>query len=90
MVVPLGSPPIEAASRALKAAFGRDPVFIREGGSIPIVNSFKRVLNADSLLIGFGLNDDNTHSPNEKFCLKDFHRGILTIAHLLEELALRR
>ena len=90
VVVPLGSPPIEAAGRALKAAFGRDPVYIREGGSIPIVNSFKRVLNADSLLIGFGLNDDNTHSPNEKFCLKDFHRGILTSAHLLEELALGR
>ncbi|MBX9655996.1 dipeptidase [bacterium] len=87
VVVPLGSPPIEAASRALKSAFGREPVYIREGGSIPIVNSFKRVLNADSILIGFGLNDDNTHSPNEKFSLKDFHRGILTSAHLLEELA---
>lgn len=86
IVVPLGSPGLEAAARALKAAFGVEPAFIREGGSIPIVSSFKEHLGADSLLLGFGLPDDNTHSPNEKFCLKDFHRGIKTSAHLLQEL----
>lgn len=87
VVVTLGSPGIEAAARAIKAAFGREPVYIREGGSIPIVSAFKSVLGVDSLLLGFGLNDDNTHSPNEKFRLEDFHRGILTSAHLMEELA---
>jgi succinyl-diaminopimelate desuccinylase len=86
VVVPLESHPVRAAARALLAAYGKEPVYIREGGSIPICSSFKRVLGVDSLLLGFGLNDDNTHSPNEKFCLKDYHRGALAIAHLLEEL----
>lgn len=86
IVVPLGSPGLAAAAKAIEAAFGVAPAFIREGGSIPIVASFKAHLGADSLLIGFGLPDDNTHSPNEKFCLKDFHRGIKTSVYLLDEL----
>lgn len=86
VVVPLDSSGIRAAARALKAAYAKAPVFIREGGSIPIVSIFKQLLGADSLLVGFGLSDDNTHSPNEKFCVKDFHRGAKTIAHLLHEL----
>ena len=72
---------------AIEAGFGRRPVFIREGGSIPIVNTFARELGADVLLLGWGLNDDNTHSPNEKFSLDDFHRGIQASAHLWHELA---
>lgn len=87
IVVPLDSPGVRAAARAIEAGFGKPPVYIREGGSIPIVSAFKKSLGADSLLLGFGLPDDNTHSPNEKFCLKDFHRGIKTSAHLLAELA---
>jgi succinyl-diaminopimelate desuccinylase len=87
VVVSLDSPAVRAASAALQIAYGRPPVFIREGGSIPIVSSFKRVLGIDTLLMGFGLNDDNTHSPDEKFCLKDFHRGILTSALFLEGLS---
>jgi acetylornithine deacetylase/succinyl-diaminopimelate desuccinylase-like protein len=87
VVVPLDSPPVKGAARALAHAYGKEPVYIREGGSIPICSSFKKVLGVDSLLLGFGLNDDNTHSPNEKFCLKDYHRGALAIAHLFEELA---
>ena len=51
-------------------------MFIREGGSIPIVTSFKQKLGADTLLLGWGLDDDNTHAPNEKFSLSDFHSGI--------------
>jgi acetylornithine deacetylase/succinyl-diaminopimelate desuccinylase-like protein len=86
VVVPLDSPPVKGAARALSHAYGKEPVYIREGGSIPICSSFKKVLGVDSLLLGFGLNDDNTHSPNEKFCLKDYHRGALSIAHLFEEL----
>lgn len=87
---PLDSPGVRAAARALAEAFGRNPVFIREGGSIPIVSDFKRVLGADALLLGFGLNDDNTHAPNEKFRLKDFHRGVMASARLMEELAQAR
>jgi acetylornithine deacetylase/succinyl-diaminopimelate desuccinylase-like protein len=87
VLVPVESPAVEAAKRALRAGFDREPVFIRNGGSIPVVHTFREVLNVDCLLLGFGLPDDNTHSPNEKFCLKDFHRGIKTSAHLWQELA---
>ncbi len=65
---------------------GRPPVLIRNGGSIPLVSTFMEQLKVDCLLLGFGLPDDNTHSPNEKFSLRDFHRGIKTSAHLWWEL----
>jgi acetylornithine deacetylase/succinyl-diaminopimelate desuccinylase-like protein len=87
VLVPVKSPAVEAAQRALRAGFGREPVFIRNGGSIPVVNTFREELKVDCLLLGFGLPDDNTHSPNEKFSLKDYHRGIKTSAHLWQELA---
>lgn len=67
--------------------FGKAPVYIREGGSIPVVTAFAERLGIDTLLLGWGLNDDNTHSPNEKFCLADFHRGIKASAHLWDELS---
>lgn len=86
VVVSLDSPPVAAAARAIERGFGRAPVYIREGGSIPIVNAFRARLGADCLLLGWGLDDDNTHSPNEKFCLADFHRGIRASACLWEEL----
>jgi succinyl-diaminopimelate desuccinylase len=87
VVVPLESPFMSAAARAIEQGFGRQPVFIREGGSIPIVTTFRERLAVDTLLLGWGLDDDNTHSPNEKFCLADFHRGIKASAHLWHELA---
>jgi succinyl-diaminopimelate desuccinylase len=87
VVIPLDSPYMQAASAAIEAAFGRAPAFIREGGSIPIVNTFAHELGADVLLLGWGQNDDNTHSPNEKFSLDDYHRGTLASAHLWQELA---
>lgn len=87
VVTPIDSPGIRAAVKAIEKGFGRKPFFIREGGSIPIVSTFKSVLGADSLLLGYGLPDDNTHSPNEKLSLRDFHRGIRTNVHLLAELA---
>ena len=87
VVVPLDSPYVAAASRAIQRGFGREPVFIREGGSIPIVSTFRERLGIDTLLLGWGLDDDNTHSPNEKLCLADFHRGIRASAHLWQELA---
>jgi acetylornithine deacetylase/succinyl-diaminopimelate desuccinylase-like protein len=87
VVMPLDSPYLQAAASAIEAGFGRRPVFIREGGSIPIVNTFADVLKADVLLLGWGQNDDNPHSPNEKFSLDDFHRGIRASAALWGELA---
>jgi succinyl-diaminopimelate desuccinylase len=87
VVVPLESPYVAAADRAIELGFGRRPVFIREGGSIPIVTTFHDLLGADTLLLGWGLDDDNTHSPNEKFNLADFHRGIKASAYLWSELA---
>lgn len=87
VVVPLDNPFVAAASRAIETGFGKAPVFIREGGSIPIVTKFKTTLGVDTLLLGWGLNDDNAHSPNEKFCVADFHRGIHASAQLWQELA---
>ena len=87
IVVPLDSPYVRAAAAAIESGFGRAPVYVREGGSIPIVNTFAHELGADALLLGWGQNDDNTHSPNEKFCLDDYHRGTLASAQLWEELA---
>lgn len=86
MVANLKSPFIAAAQTALEAAFGKAPVLIREGGSIPIVQKFQETLGADCLLLGWGMNDDNAHSPNEKFCLADYHRGIKASAHLWQQI----
>jgi acetylornithine deacetylase/succinyl-diaminopimelate desuccinylase-like protein len=77
----------QAALRALKKSFGHEPILMREGGSIPIVNQFKSILGADSLLLGLGLPDDNAHSPNEKFNLDCFEKGQLMSAHLWQELS---
>jgi succinyl-diaminopimelate desuccinylase len=87
IVIPLDSPYLQAAGDAVEAGFGRRPVFIREGGSIPIVNLFAQVLNADVVLAGWGQNDDNPHSPNEKFSLDDFHRATRASAALWQKLA---
>jgi acetylornithine deacetylase/succinyl-diaminopimelate desuccinylase-like protein len=84
------SPNARAALRALKSAFGCEPILMREGGSIPIVNQFKKILGAESLLLGLGLPDDNAHSPNEKFNLKCFAKGQCMSAHLWRELAGRQ
>ncbi len=79
----------QAALRALRSAFGCQPILLREGGSIPIVNDFKKILHADSLLLGLGLPDDNAHSPNEKFNLDCFAKGQAMSAHLWQELSRR-
>ncbi|NLX56381.1 MAG: dipeptidase [Planctomycetaceae bacterium] len=86
IVVPLDSPYMQAATRAIEQGFGRAPVFTREGGSIPVVNLFRAQLGVDTLLLGWGLDDDNAHSPNEKFSLLDFQRGTKASAHLWSEL----
>jgi len=77
----------QAALRALRAAFRCEPVLMREGGSIPIVNQFKKILHADALLLGLALPDDNAHSPNEKFDLDCFANGQRMSAFLWQELS---
>lgn len=86
IVVPLESPFMVAAENAIEQGFGIKPVFIREGGSIPVVSTLKEKLGIDTLLLGWGLSDDNTHGPNEKFHLADFHRGTKSSACLLNEI----
>ena len=81
------SPYMKAAADAIEIGFGKRPVFIREGGSIPIVSTFAEKLKADVLLLGWGQNDDNLHSPNERFSLADFHHGIRASAALWDALA---
>lgn len=85
-VLSLESPYMQAASDAIAYGFDRQPVFIRSGGSIPVVNSFREMLGVDTLLLGWGQDDDNPHSPNEKFSLDDFQRGIRSSAKLWEEI----
>jgi len=76
----------KAAQRALTSAFGREPVLIREGGSIPIIQSFREILGADTLLLGLALPDCQIHAPNENFPVANFEAGILLNQHLLREL----
>ena len=77
------SPFVEAGKGALEAAFGKRPVMTREGGSIPVVEAFGRLLGAPAVLMGLGLPDDNLHSPNEKLDLEQFHKGIEAAAQFM-------
>jgi acetylornithine deacetylase/succinyl-diaminopimelate desuccinylase-like protein len=87
VMIPTDSPAAAAAKRAVEIGCGIAPVMIREGATIPVIATFKHKLNLDTLLIGFGLNDDNLHSPNEKFELENFRLGCRTHAALIQELA---
>ena len=87
VLVPVDSSAVQAAARAIEQGFGKWPVFMRHGGTIPVVTTFQEILNVDTLLLGWGYPDDNTHSPNEKFCLASFHNGIRASASLWQELA---
>ena len=78
---------IQAATAALSAIYGREPVFMREGGSIPIAALFDAVLGAPVVLMGFGLPDDGAHAPNEKFSLEQFRLGMRTVAEFLGKIA---
>jgi acetylornithine deacetylase/succinyl-diaminopimelate desuccinylase-like protein len=75
---------IHAAAEAMKQVFGKETVYIRSGGSIPIVGVFDQYLGIPSVMMGFGLPDDNLHAPNEKFHLPNFFRGIESVARYLE------
>jgi acetylornithine deacetylase/succinyl-diaminopimelate desuccinylase-like protein len=84
-IVPVDNPYIQASVRAMHEVWGKDTVFIRSGGSIPIVGDFDRHLGLPSVMMGFGLPDDNLHAPNEKFNLKNFRLGIESLIRFLEE-----
>jgi acetylornithine deacetylase/succinyl-diaminopimelate desuccinylase-like protein len=81
------NPAVVKARAALAAEWGRKAVTVGEGGSIPIVADFKRVLGMDTLMVGFALDDDRVHSPNEKFDLTSFHKGMRSWARILAALA---
>jgi acetylornithine deacetylase/succinyl-diaminopimelate desuccinylase-like protein len=83
-LIPVDNPYIQAATEAMKEIWGRETVFIRSGGSIPIVGDFARHLNLPSVMMGFGLPDDNLHAPNEKFLITNFYQGIESIIRFLE------
>ncbi|QDU81336.1 Succinyl-diaminopimelate desuccinylase [Polystyrenella longa] len=78
---------MKSAGIAIEHAFGVSPVFIREGGSIPVVSTFKEILGVDTLLLGWGQSTDNLHSPNERFSLEGYRQGTLASARLWQELA---
>jgi acetylornithine deacetylase/succinyl-diaminopimelate desuccinylase-like protein len=71
-------PAVHAAAHAYKKTFGVLPVFVRSGGSIPVVNTFQKILGIPAVLMGFGLPSDNIHGPNEKFHLPIFYKAIET------------
>ena len=87
MAIPLESPFLQAAARGLSSVYGKAPLFIRDGGSIPIITQMKESLGAVLILAGAGLEEDRIHSPNEYFTLRDFFLGIESAAAILTELA---
>jgi len=83
----LTGPLFDAARRALATAFDREPVIVGEGGSIPVVGDFQRILKAPVLLVGFGLPGENAHAPNEWISEENYFKGMRAMAALWEELA---
>jgi len=81
---------MRAAARAYERGFGTPPVFLRSGGTIPVVNTFQKVLGISTVLMGFALPDDRMHAPNEKFHLPNFYRGITTCIAFLDEIGRTR
>lgn len=86
IVIGVDNPYVKAATAAMHEVFGKETVFVRSGGSIPIVGDFERSLKVPSVMMGFGLPDDNLHAPNEKFHIANFYRGIESLIRFFERL----
>jgi acetylornithine deacetylase/succinyl-diaminopimelate desuccinylase-like protein len=86
-MTPIASPGVKAAMAALEKGFGKKPLYQRQGGSIPVVSHFKKILGLDTILLGFGLPDENAHAPDEFINLDMFFNGMKTVAHFYDELA---
>lgn len=82
-IISIDSLAVQAASAAFEKVWGREPLFTRMGGTVPIVGLLNNELGIDTLMLGFGLPDDNLHAPNEKFHLPNFYRGIETFIHFM-------
>ncbi|HEV3043988.1 MAG TPA: hypothetical protein VGY52_08960, partial [Roseiarcus sp.] len=87
IVVATKSEALRRARRALEGEWGKPALLVGSGGSIPIVGAFKRELNMDALLVGFALDDDKVHSPNEKYERSSFHKGARSWARILAAIA---
>lgn len=85
-IIDRDAPEVQTAAKALEAAWGKPAVYKREGGTVPVVGMIQELLGVNSLLLGFGLPDDNLHAPNEKFHLPNFYRGIDTLIRFLAAL----
>lgn len=85
VITPLEHKATKTAAKAMEKAFKKKTVFIREGGSIPVIATFATILKVPSVMMGLGLNSENLHSPNEHFDLKHFHLGILSSAYFMDE-----
>ncbi len=85
-IIPRNIPPMQAAHAAYEETFGVAPIFVREGGSIPVVAALQKQLNIHTVLLGFGLPDDNLHAPNEKMSIAMFYKGIETAIRFYEKL----
>ena len=85
--MPIDHPATMAAARALAATFGREPLFVREGGSIPVAADFSTILGLPIVMLGFTPPDDNAHAPNESMDLTNYELGIRCVARMWDELA---
>jgi acetylornithine deacetylase/succinyl-diaminopimelate desuccinylase-like protein len=83
---PIDGPATQAAARAIKATFGAEPLYIREGGSVPVCASFETILDLSTVLLGFAPPDGRFHAPNEWMSMANFETGIRTIARYWDEL----
>ncbi len=87
VLIDTAAPPVQTAATVAQEVWGKPPVYVREGGSIPVVAKFDQVLKVPTVMFGFGLPDDNLHAPNEKFHIPNFYKGIEMVIRFIERIA---